>query len=105
MADAIEPEAQSLFIMVTSGGLNTPRRVPQGVPNAIAYFQDVMRDGLDELIESICLVWVDDIVIWGNTAEQLISPLELVLARLEERGLFVAAHRAVFHHGGIRWRV
>ena len=65
-------DAREMFTMVTPGGLFTPTRVPQGVLNATAYFQAVMRNVLDGLIDNVCLVWVDDIVIWGDTAEELV---------------------------------
>ncbi|CAM9794959.1 unnamed protein product, partial [Hapterophycus canaliculatus] len=35
----LAPEAQKIFTIVTPKGLFTPTRVPQGVPNATAYFQ------------------------------------------------------------------
>lgn len=56
-----------------------------------------MRDVFNGLIERICLVWVDDVVIWRQTMEQLISHLELVLTGLEECSLFVAANKALFY--------
>lgn len=49
----LSPEVQALLTMVMSDGLNTPRRVPQGVLNAIPYSQGVMRDVLDELRGSV----------------------------------------------------
>lgn len=42
----LSPEAQSLFSMVTPGGLCTPKGVSEGVVDAAAYFQGVMRDVL-----------------------------------------------------------
>ena len=65
----LRPEAQELFTMVTTSGLFTPTRVPQGVLNATAYFQSVMHEVLDGLIRKVCLVWVDDVVIWGTLAK------------------------------------
>ena len=39
----LSPEEQELFTMVTTEGLFTPTRVPQGALNATAYFQSVMQ--------------------------------------------------------------
>ena len=61
--------------MVTPEGLFTPRRVLPGVLNATGYFQATMDDVLDGYIEKICLVWVDDIMIWGETPEILLKRL------------------------------
>ena len=65
--------------MVTTEGLYTPTRVPQGVLNATAYFQGVMQKVLSELVNEICLVWVDDVVIWGNSDSELLERLEASL--------------------------
>ena len=82
--------------MVTPEGLFIPRRVPPRVLNATGYFQASMGDVLDWYIDKICLVWVDDIVIWRDTLEILFKRLLAILDRLLERGLFAAAHKAVF---------
>ena len=88
--------AQEMFTMVTTGGLFTPTRVPQRVLNATAYFQAIMSEVLEGLAERVRLVWVDDVVIWGRDAAELVARLKAVLARLEGVGLFAAAHKAVF---------
>ena len=64
--------------------------------NATGYFQATMGDVLDGYIDKTCFVWVDDIVIWGETPEILLKRLLAILDRLLERGLFAAAHKAVF---------
>ena len=71
----LSEDAQEMFTMVTPEGLFTPRRVPAGVLNASGYFQATMGDLLDGYIDEICLVWVDDIVIWGETPEILLKRL------------------------------
>ena len=50
----------------------------------------------DGYIDEICLVLVDDIVNGGETPEILLKRLLAILDRLLERGLFAAAHKAVF---------
>ena len=54
-------------------------------------------------IDKICLVWVDDNVVWGETPDILLKRLLAILNRLLERGLFVAAHKAVFSRKEIKW--
>ena len=51
-------EAREIFTITTPLGLFTPTRVPQGVLNATAYFQDVMTE---LLIGNKCKIWVDDV--------------------------------------------
>ena len=64
--------------------------------NANGYLQATMGDVLDRYIDKICLVWVHDIVIWGETLGILLKRLLATLDRLLERDLFAAAHEAVF---------
>ena len=84
----LSEDAQEMFTMVTPEGLFTPRRVPPGVLTSTGYFQATMGDVLDGYIDKICLVCVDDIVIWGETPEILLKRLLAILDRLLERGLF-----------------
>ena len=46
-----------------------------------------MGDVLEGYIDKTYLVWVDGIVIWGETPEILLTLLFAILDRLLERGL------------------
>lgn len=56
-------EVQPLVTMVTSRRLFVPTQVPQGVLNSTAYFQEILAEGLSNLVERVCLGWVDDMMI------------------------------------------
>ena len=58
----------------------TPRRVPQGVLNATAYFQGIMAGVLDGLN---CKIWVDDVFFFADTEDALLDTLDAILGRLE----------------------
>ena len=96
----LDPEAQEIFTMVGPGGLYSPTRAPQGVLNATSYYQGTMTDVLHGLN---CLIWVDDIVYWGDTEEEMLNTLDLILERLESVGLFAAAHKCVFYTKSVKW--
>ena len=89
--------------MVTPEGLFTPRRVPPGLLNATGYFQGTMGGVLEGYIDKICLLWVDDIVIWGEAPENILKRLLAILDRQLERGFFAAAHMSVFFRKEIKW--
>lgn len=42
-----------------------------------------------------CFVRLDDGVLWGQTTEELLSRLDVVLARFEERFLYTVIHKMV----------
>ena len=66
---SLSEDAQEMFANVPPEGLFTPCRVPLGVLNATGYFQATIGDAVEGYIDKICLVWVDDIVIWDGTPE------------------------------------
>jgi len=47
-----------------------------GLCNAPATFEQVMEQVLREFISKICLVYLDDVIIFGKTFEEIIQNLE-----------------------------
>ena len=94
---------QEMLTTVIPEGLFTPRRVPPGVLNPTRYFQATICDVLEGYIDKICLLWVDDIVIWGKTPEIHMKWLLVILDRLLERGRFTAARKADLFRKEIKW--
>jgi len=45
----------------------------QGVTNATSYFQGTLDRVLDALLWTVCLVYSDDVIIWGWTVWDLIK--------------------------------
>lgn len=66
-------KVQSIFTIVTPRRFFVQKRVPQGILDAISNFQGVMRDVLNILIDTACLVWIDYVIIWGGTAGELVD--------------------------------
>ena len=93
-------EDQEVFTIATPEGLFTPTRVPQGVLDARAYFQGVMTELLGALN---CKVWVDDIAWWGADEDDLLNTIDRILGRLEDAGLFAAAHKCLFYNTEMSW--
>lgn len=59
-------------------------RLPFGLKNAPAIFQRVMDDVLHEHIGKICYVYIDDIIIFGETLEKQLSNLKIILETLRK---------------------
>lgn len=71
--------------------------MPFGLSNAPATFQRLMDVVLTGLQWSTCLVYIDDVVIMGETFEEHLQHLRKVLQRLKDRGLMlqpVKCHQA-----------
>jgi len=62
-------------------------RLPFGLTNAPAIFQRAMNKVLSGLIGKICMVYIDDVVIYSKSEEEHARHLEAVLKRLRGAGL------------------
>ncbi|KRY05891.1 Retrovirus-related Pol polyprotein from transposon 17.6, partial [Trichinella britovi] len=63
--------------------------MPFGLCNAPATFQRLMETSLRGLVGSKCLVYLDDVIVFGRTAEEHTARLQEVLDRLRKVGLKV----------------
>ena len=72
---------------ITRRGLYEFQVMPQGMCNSAATFQRLMNLVLAGLNYEICLVYIDDIIIFSKDLNEHLNRLEVVLQRLEEAGL------------------
>ncbi|KRZ63926.1 Retrovirus-related Pol polyprotein from transposon 17.6, partial [Trichinella sp. T8] len=61
--------------------------MPFGLCNSPATFQRLMETSLRGLVGSKCLVYLDDVIVFGRTAEEHTARLQEVLDRLRKVGL------------------
>ena len=71
----------------TRRGLFHFTRMPFGLSGAPGSFCRLMSIVLRDLLWDICLCYLDDIVIYAKTPEELLERLRTVLDRLREVGL------------------
>ena len=71
-------------------------RMPFGLKNAPATFQRMTNQALHGLIEKYCFVYMDDIIIFGNTIEEHNRNLAIVLQRLKDVKLKLQADKCEF---------
>ncbi len=77
-------------------GLFEYTRIPFGLTNAPSVFQRYMNVVLSGLIGVACMVYLDDIVIFGADKEQHDKHLRLVLDRLQKYRLTTQASKCTF---------
>lgn len=65
--------------------------MPFGLTNAPATFQRLMDVVLQGLPHTVCLVYLDDIIVHGKTFDELLRHLESVFHRLRQAGLQLSA--------------
>lgn len=101
---ALDPSCQEFFSFATDKGVFTPTRLMQGARNAVGPFQAVMTDILDELIrEQRCIVYLDDILVLGTTAEDFVDNWRRVLAKLHEYNLKASVKKTTFYAPQIKF--
>ena len=71
-------------------------RLPLGLRNGPATFQRIMDSVLGDLIGTVCLVYLDDIVIYSTTVTEHAQHLQLVFDRLRAAGLRLKASKCQF---------
>ena len=69
------------------GGLYLWNVMPFGLSNAPGTFERLMETVLQGLHWNACLVYLDDIVIFGRTEEELLQRMDIVFDRLRAAGL------------------
>ena len=71
-------------------------RMPQGITGAPATFQRLMERAVGDMNLLQCLVYLDDIIVFGRTLEEHEERLLKVLDRLEEYGLKLSIDKCQF---------
>lgn len=81
---------------ITSSGVYHFKRMPFGLKNAPSFFQEAMSRILAGLLHIACVVYLDDILIFGKTEKEMLSNLEKVFTRLEEANVSLKASKCSF---------
>ena len=71
-------------------------RMPFGLTNAPATFQRLMENCMGDLHLSYCLLYLDDIIVYGNTYEEHLVRLEAVFSKLKDAGLKLSPSKCHF---------
>ena len=95
----VAPADRAKTAFTTRKGLFEWKVMPFGLSNAPATFSPLMELALRGLHWERCLVYLDDIVVFGRNFEQALENLELVLDRLASAGLKLKPKKcALFQH-------
>lgn len=71
--------------------------MPFGLANAPATFQSYINRALSDLLDTHCIVYLDDILIYSRSAEEHIKHVRMVLERLEKFRLYCKLSKCTFH--------
>ena len=71
--------------------------MPFGLANAPATFQAYIHKALGHLVDSICIVYLDDILIYSKDETEHEKHVKMVLQRLREYALYAKPSKCTFH--------
>ena len=92
----IAPEDREKTAFILPNGLYQFETMPFGLCNAPATFQRLMQTVLRGLFPSKCLIYLDDIIVFGQTAEEHDRNLTEVLRRIQDAGLTLNPKKCCF---------
>ena len=90
----LEETSKNYVVINTNKGLFRYTRLPYGVSSAPGLFQRAMENLLQSLPHVV--VYIDDILVTGDSNESHLANLREVLVRLEDAGLRLKKNKCVF---------
>ena len=90
----LSPDSQKKLALSTCRGLVLQRRLPFGIKSAPGYFQHIMEQLTSDL--NGVAVYLNDILVSGNNAEDHVQNLRALLKRLHEKGLRCRLEKCAF---------
>lgn len=95
--------SQEILSYMTDKKVYTPTRVPQGCTDAALHFQATLEIVLGSLLYKNVLVWIDDILLYADTVEELLHIMEEVFQVLDEHGLEVKPKKIKLFLTEVKW--
>jgi putative transposase len=86
----LHENSRKFSAFITSDGVYQWVRIPMGVMNAPSYFQQQIRTVVLSGLEAICIVYIDDVIIFGNSEEEHWRNVRTVLERFKRFGIIVS---------------
>ena len=78
-------------------------KMPFGLTNSPSTYQRIMQDILGDLNMKICLIYLDDLIIFSDSFEQHLERLDIVLTKLQEANLKLAPEKCCFYRSSVNF--
>ncbi|KAG2774147.1 hypothetical protein PC116_g22597 [Phytophthora cactorum] len=88
---------------MTDRGVFTSTRVPQGSTDAALHFQSTVEMVLGDLVNKSVIVWIEDLLVFAETAEELVNVIETVLQKPDEFGFILNLKKCSLFMIEVKW--
>jgi hypothetical protein len=92
----VDKHAQWLTSTIGPGHAFTWRKIPQGLAPVPNWFQWAMTTVLGDFVGTICLIYIDDLIILANSPEELNDNIRKILARLDSFNFRISIKKCDF---------
>ena len=92
----VDEKDQEKTAFITPDGLYHFKRMPMGLCNSPATFQRLMDTIFCGMQWTTLLIYLDDIIVYGKTFDEMCNRLELVFMKLQEAGLTLKPSKCRF---------
>lgn len=99
----IRPEDKEKTAFSIGRGLWQFTVMPFGLCNAPATFERLMEKVLKGILSKKCLVYLDDIIIFGKTFNEMLENLKIVFLRLREANLKINPKKCVLFQRSVKY--
>jgi hypothetical protein len=99
----LDRDCQEYFSYGTDRGIFTPTRVPQGSKGAVPYFQSSMQLILKDQLYTSFLLWLDDLLAYARTWEDLAEEISKFFQTCREYGLKLSAKKCRLYQTKVIW--
>ena len=99
----VHPDSRPYTAFVTHDGLYQCKRMSFGLVNAPSVFTRLMTRVLQGLNWEICLVYIDDIIIFSKSFEEHLKRMRLIFDRFRSAGLTVKPKKSFFGQERIKF--
>lgn len=92
----LSPESREYAAFITQSGTYSLNRLPFGLKNAPATFSPILMSIMRRLIDSVCQLYMDDILVLGQDEVSHLEKLRVCLDRLRKYGLKIKLCKCTF---------
>ncbi|GMF27035.1 unnamed protein product [Phytophthora fragariaefolia] len=100
---AVAVDCQEVYSILTEDSVITPTRVLMGGTNSVSYVQSTVQAMFGDLFDNGLLIWIDDLLGYADSPEELLRILRRVLTICEEKGLKLNPKKGKFFMAEALW--